>query len=67
MFAFRLGVERTPAAQPPHQSKIFEEDGGGANRSGSLEGGRENVGVLHPSLESFPFPLQSFPFPIAQS
>ena len=27
--------ERTPAAQPPHQSKVFEEDRGG------LEGGGE--------------------------
>ena len=55
MFAFRLGVERTPAAQPPHQSKIFEKDGGGANRSGSLKGEGKTWGCSTPSSKSFPF------------
>lgn len=55
--------ERTSVAQPPHQSKVFEENRGGASRSGSLEEEGGNVGALSPSTESFPFPLQIF-FPL---
>ena len=52
MFAFRLGVERTPAAQPPHQSKVFEEDRGG------LEGEGETF------FRKFPLPPPSLLHPL---
>ena len=62
MFAFRLGVDELPPRSLP-TSRIFEEDGGGANRSGSLEGEGKTWGCSTPSSKSFPFPLQTSPFP----
>lgn len=55
--------ERTSAAQPPHQSKVFEEDRGGASRSGRLEEEGETWGRSPLLQKVSPSPSNSF-FPL---